>query len=662
MFNTIMIVLVLLCAAGFVVFWVNKTNKVEVVEDTTDPYTIAYLIDYVNNTFNQTLRRSLKDMNLSRAEFEKEESLKRELRSAIRQSSIGDSQAKRFVKASILGIICNGQRPNTINEMTIDRVIPFTDPDKITIRDKWETMLYIYQSIVRDKNGNKYGADGIKQLFKDYKLNQPLKGTSKYIVTDEDINDCYLDIINKYELNYDDKKEILAQRIFEDLEGFGPVDLLLDTSVDEVEGGVSGIPMGSYEFKNTNIENMRYSYESIWIVMSGLTIHLDFLSFGTQDELVRVCNNIYKYDAPNVMSRTMGKVVATMRDGSRIVVVRPPFADSYAFLARKFDSAPSIAPEDLLKDKYSRIMILMLKWLIKGSQNMAITGDQGTGKTTMLKALIRFIPEDYTLRIQELTPELNIRYAYPDRNVMSFRETDSISSQEGLDLQKKTSGTVNIIGEVATAEAASWIIQTAKVASKMSIFTHHAKTVKDLIEALRNNMMQVNNYTDNSAVDEMIATSLNIDLHLERKKGHRFIGRVTEIIPIRDRSYPYDVNKERIVDEPADGKMITGQELQDATNELAMKNMINEDEYRKRITDRILFRGEDLIRYNEDYDYYEFLHMPTDEMIENIRQNIPKGEEVEMERDFAEIKKLAKEAAKYKAECEIKKSATVVDA
>ena len=626
--NIILILLILSAALVLLVTWVNRTSKIKLDFNEEDPYSIQSLRERVNLTFSNTIKRSLQDMNLSRVELERQETAKEALKTALREASLGDMKSKQLIKASIQSVICDPRSLTPITEATIENAIPFNAPNRMGAREKFETLLYIYNNLVIGKDGNTYGPDGIKYLFKEYDLMQPVPGTNKYEVTEEQLNKVYGLVTtdeNVPKLTFNDKLEILAQRILDDII-FGPVTMLLETSIDEVEGGVSGIPEGSYEFKNGLPEDAQYSYDSIWIVMSGLTIHLKFLGFGSQDELIRVCNNIYKYDAPNVMSRTMGKVVATMKDGSRIVVVRPPFADSYAFLARKFDSAPSVAPQDLLRDKGAAITILMLKWLIKSSRNIAITGDQGTGKTTMLKSLIRFIREDYTIRIQELTPELNLRYTYPDRNILSFRETNTISSQDGLDLQKKTSGSVNIIGEVASAEAASWIIQTAKVASKMTMFTHHAKTTDDLIVSLRNNMMQVNNYTDNAAVDEMIATALNIDVHLERKKGKRFIGRITEIIPIRDRSYPVEDFDEN---EPME--------------ELERKNLINEQEYHKRMTDRILFTHKDLVKFNEEKQRYEFFDLPTDETLEEMFEALNVEEDDEMIKDFNKIFELAKE-------------------
>ena len=60
-------------------------------------------------------------------------------------------------------------------------------------------------------------------------------------------------------------------------------------------------------------------------------------------------------------------------------------------------------------------------------------------------AIIESIYETMNLRIQETAFELHLRKIYPTRNILSLRETETVSGQEGLDVQKKTDGTVNII-------------------------------------------------------------------------------------------------------------------------------------------------------------------------------------------------------------------------
>jgi pilus assembly protein CpaF len=87
----------------------------------------------------------------------------------------------------------------------------------------------------------------------------------------------------------------------------------------------------------------------------------------------------------------------------------------------------------------------MLKFLVKGARVTSLTGEQGCGKTTMLLAMIKYIYPSLNIRVQETAFELHLRKVYPNRNILTLRETETISGQEGLDVQKKTDGAVNIL-------------------------------------------------------------------------------------------------------------------------------------------------------------------------------------------------------------------------
>ena len=171
-----------------------------------------------------------------------------------------------------------------------------------------------------------------------------------------------------------------------------------------------------------------------------------------------------------------------------------------------------------------------------GRQVIGITGTQGSGKTTLLMAMIGFIPHFLNLRIQEQTFELHLRRQYPDRNILSFQETDSISGQEGLDLQKKTDGSVNILGEVATAPVASYMIQMGQTASLFTMFTHHANTTKDLVYALRNCLLQTGQFANENLAKQQVVDVVRFDVHLVLNgDGKRFVERITEIIPLQEK-------------------------------------------------------------------------------------------------------------------------------
>src|SRR5690606_21699397 len=108
-------------------------------------------------------------------------------------------------------------------------------------------------------------------------------------------------------------------------------------------GGVSGLPASSVYFgEDGDIYTEQMSkvsipkdYDSVWVFYKGKSIHLSFLSFGSELELKRVCQNIYKFNNPGQLTEVNGYKVNQMKDGSRVVVVRPNMAESWAFFVRK---------------------------------------------------------------------------------------------------------------------------------------------------------------------------------------------------------------------------------------------------------------------------------------------------------------------------------------
>jgi len=162
-----------------------------------------------------------------------------------------------------------------------------------------------------------------------------------------------------------------------------------------------------------------------------------------------------------------------------------------------------------------------------------------------------------------------------------MRETETVSGQQALDVQKKTDGSVNIIGEVATDPVASWMIQSAQVASKFTMFTHHAKTFPDLITALRNSMLRAGVFTNEKTAEEQVVSVLNFDIHLVKDfRGRRYIQRITECVPVENRNeYTFDFRKESTLD----GKL--------------EKFMDNATRYFTKVTDRETYRYVNIIEY-----------------------------------------------------------------
>ena len=469
-------------------------------------------------------------------EYERAKSRCSHLKLALKQCGYGYRSDKTYVIEMIKDIILR----LLPSRDAVYAIVPYQDAEALSLEDMFDILLYHYEQEHQEK--------GLEVLIEKYRLDRPKNviengETPSYIITAEEIRAIYA--AENIELSHEEECILLAHKIYRYYKGFGVVDRLRDMAIDGVSGGVSGKineEVGN-EFKQ-KLENYFWqerddvlkeqtyrNYDSVWIFFRGKPIHLAFLSFQSEKELRRVCQNIYRYNKAGQLSENIGYKVNDMRDGSRVVVVRPPFSESWAFFVRKFH-IKKLEIDQLFAGPGAELLAAWLRYLVKGGRIMAITGSQGSGKTTLLMALIKHIYGTLTLRIQEMAFELHLRKVYPMRNILTFRETEFVSGQAGLDLQKKTDGAVNILGEVATDEVAALMLQTAQVASLFTLFTHHAKTTADLVLSLRNSLLKCNIFRDEVVAEEQVTEVVQFDIHLGKDyAGNRYVERITEIIP-----------------------------------------------------------------------------------------------------------------------------------
>ena len=195
-----------------------------------------------------------------------------------------------------------------------------------------------------------------------------------------------------------------------------------------------------------------------------------------------------------------------------------------------------------------------------------------------------------------------------------MRETETVSGQECLDVQKKTDGSVNIIGEVATDPVASWMIQSAQVASKFTLFTHHAKTFPDLVTALRNSMLRAGVFKNEKTAEEQVVQVLNFDIHLVKDfRGRRYIERVTECIPVEEKNeYTYDHRKEKTLE----GKL--------------EKFMDNSTIFYSKTTNRELYKYRNIMEYHDGK--YVLSNPISDKNIREMRINMDDSDVVDFDK------------------------------
>ncbi|WP_163876142.1 ATPase, T2SS/T4P/T4SS family [Paenibacillus favisporus] len=536
LFNILFMAIILLFAALFIYLrWLDLRKRPPVSGTTGVEFTIEAMTSFVKQTLHELTHSQLTDLGLHEEEYKRRLNQRSELRKALKNCISGDVHEKQYVKQFMADLLVKSYG---VTEGNIDQAIPFADPRLLSVQDQFEIIFYLYKL--------QYGQDALSMMLELHGLAElrvlPGYGDEPvYAVTASDVEQMYAN--ESRSLTFSEKLEIVVQRIYQQFKGFSVIDELRDQRIDGVSGGVSGILADESFAASYGLDPLRMLQasvqpdrkarmtESVWIFYRGKTIHMACLSFGTELELKRVCQNIYKYNHPGQLSEANGYKVNEMKDGSRVVVVRPPFSESWAFFVRKFDIR-SATLEQLVTGGNAQLPIQMLRYLMKGSRITAITGAQGSGKTTLLMAMIEHIYPTYTLRVQEMAFELHLRKIYSRRNILSFRETDRITGQEGLDLQKKTDGTVNILGEVASDGVSSWMIQMSQVASLFTVFTHHAKTFRDLIFSLRNSLLKSGVFHHEAVAEQQVVQVINFDIHLKRDAaGKRYIERITECIP-----------------------------------------------------------------------------------------------------------------------------------
>ena len=606
----IILILMVLIIFGILVYYVIKKNKdaqEEIQEVDEKSFTLDEMLEFIKQRLDEITKVNLYDIGLSEEELKRRKAKKYELRKALKGCTYGDVNDKKYVKELIYDLL---YKEYGVNEINISKAIPFDVPSLLTAQDKFDIIIHMYKK--------DFGYEALTQMIKKYNLAslKYIAGETKpsYVITSEEIADIYEK--EQIVLSFSDKLNVVVQRIYQHYKGYSSIDEIRDMNIDGVSGGVSGLPEsflsqvaqtdGDYLVQVAEHKVPR-ACDSIWIFFQGKSIRLAFLSFNTEAELKRVCQNIYKYNNPGQLSDTNGYKINEMKDGSRVVVVRPSFSETWAFFVRKFDVKRATL-EQLITVPGKEDAISLLKFLVKGARIIALTGEQGSGKTTMLMGMIENIYETMNIRVQEVAFELHLRKIYPTRNILTFRETDTISGQECLDVQKKTDGSVNIIGEVATDPVASWMIQSAQVASKVTLFTHHAKTFPDLVTALRNSMLRAGVFKNEKTAEEQVVQVLNFDIHLQKDfRGRRYIERVTECIPIVDKkTYDYDYNSEKTMN----GKV--------------QKFFENATTYFSKVTEQNLYRYQNVLEYVDGE--YQITNKITDKNLAEMRANMDESD------------------------------------
>ena len=381
--TNIVLILVVLGLATFAIYYLLKKKRTEEVEDTLNiddkTYTLEVMKNFIKKRLDEITKVNLYDIGLSEEELKRRKNKKYELKKALKGCTYGDVNDKKYVKELIYDLLA---QEYGVDEANISKAISFDVPSLLTAQDKFDILIYVFKK--------EFGYEALSEMIKKYNLDvlKYVEGEAKpsYVITAQEIDDIYEK--ENITLSFSDKLAIVVQRIYQHYKGYSSIDEIRDMNIDGVSGGVSGLPEsflsqvaqtdGDYLSQIAEHKVPR-ACDSIWIMFRGKSIRLAFLSFGTEAELKRVCQNIYKYNNPGQLSDTNGYKINEMKDGSRVVVVRPSMSETWAFFVRKFD-VKRAALEQIVHGPGKEEAIELLKYLVKGARIISLTGEQGCRK------------------------------------------------------------------------------------------------------------------------------------------------------------------------------------------------------------------------------------------------------------------------------------------
>ena len=269
--------------------------------------------------------------------------------------------------------------------------------------------------------------------------------------------------------------------------------------------------------------------DRVFVERNGFLEQVPGIALGERSLTVAV-KNIARRLGDDI-SETKPILDSRLPDGSRVAAVMPPCSLSRVTLTiRKFNSR-HFDLEDLIRTgTLDRNLANRLEDYILQRRNLLISGGTGTGKTTLLTALGKFIPADERILLIEDTAEIQLGH----ENLVRFearREQNGAPAVSIRDLLKaalRHRPDRMLLGEIRSGEAFD-LLQLLNTGHSGTISTIHASSAKQGLARFTSCVLQSGVELPYRSIKTNIADSLNVVVHIERRPGRRFISEVLEI-------------------------------------------------------------------------------------------------------------------------------------
>jgi pilus assembly protein CpaF len=257
--------------------------------------------------------------------------------------------------------------------------------------------------------------------------------------------------------------------------------------------------------------------------VTGVTVREQHLQVAVRN-LARALGEDISEERPLLDSR--------LPDGSRVAAALPPVSLGGTTLTiRKFQSRHFTAAELVRIGTLTADQLQLVRHAIGARDNILISGGTGTGKTTLLNALVAFLPAEDRLALIEDTAELQLDAP----NLVRFEARREQPGLPAITIRDLLRATLRhrpdriLVGEVRGGEAFD-LLQALNTGHSGTLSTIHANAAEQALRRFTWCVLQSGVDLPYPAIRHGLAECLQVLVHLERRRGHRM---VTELVRVR---------------------------------------------------------------------------------------------------------------------------------
>src|SRR2546426_1877119 len=293
------------------------------------------------------------------------------------------------------------------------------------------------------------------------------------------------------------EKTTLADIILRAAVGYGPLDgLLHDRSVSEI---------------------MVNGPDQVFIERRGVLTKAE-VRFEDENQLLETIRRMVATTGRHIDGLNP-MVDARLPDGSRVnAIIRPAAIHGPALTIRKFKDAV-LGIEDLKHEgSLSPAMAEFLQAAVLGRMNILVSGGTGSGKTTTLNVVARFIPHNQRVITIEDAAELQIDHPHV---IGLEHRPPNVEGKGELTIRQLLRNSLRmrpdriLVGEVRGAEALD-MLQAMNTGHEGSMTTIHANSPRDALSRLETMVLMAGFELPVRAIREQIASALNVIIQLDR--------------------------------------------------------------------------------------------------------------------------------------------------